>query len=153
MITMKLEAAIALATRAHEGQTDKAGAPYIKHPLRMMRAVEGSDAKMVAVMHDLLEDTFVTAQYLEEAGYPAHIIAAVEAVTKRDDEHGDAGYEKFIRRAAQNPLARQVKIADLRDNMNLSRISQPTEKDFERILRYEQSLEYLINFSNQESRT
>jgi len=138
-----LEEAIALAREAHEGQVDKAGAPYIEHPLRMMESVEGEDAKIVAVLHDTVEDTFVTLEYLREAGYSEHIIEAIEGVTKRDDEHGDEGYEKFIARAAGNPLSRQVKIADLKDNMDLSRIAQPTEKDYKRVEKYQRAVDYL----------
>jgi len=142
-----LEEAIALARQAHEGQVDKAGAPYIEHPLRMMESVEGEDAKIVAVLHDTVEDTFVTFDSLRDAGYPEHVIEAIEGVTKRDDEHGDEGYEKFIARAALNPLSRQIKIADLQDNMDLSRIAEPTEKDYKRLQKYQRAINYLNHLS------
>jgi (p)ppGpp synthase/HD superfamily hydrolase len=139
-----LEDAIALATRAHAGQKDKAGADYITHPLRVMAAVNGEDARIVAVLHDVIEDTFVTPQYLREAGYAEPVIAAIESLTKLpDEEDSDAGYARFIRRAAQNPLARVVKIADLRDNMDLSRIAAPTAKDHARLAKYERALQAL----------
>ncbi len=139
-----LEDAIALARTAHAGQFDKAGADYISHPLRVMEAVDGDDAKMVAVLHDVIEDTPVTVEKLREAGYPDHVIEAIEGVTKRpEEEGGDEAYQRFIERAAQNPLSRQVKIADLRDNMNLDRIESPTQKDHDRIERYRRALEFL----------
>jgi (p)ppGpp synthase/HD superfamily hydrolase len=147
-----------LARRAHVGQTDKAGAPYIEHPLRVMRSFtmngvadddytrksEISDLQIVALLHDTLEDTWVTADFLRRCGYPEHIITAIEALTKLPDEEGsDEGYMRFIARAAQNPLARLVKIADLKDNMNLERIAEPTEKDHARLERYQRAVSYL----------
>jgi (p)ppGpp synthase/HD superfamily hydrolase len=106
-----------------------------------MNSVEGDDLKMVAVLHDTLEDTFITRDYLEDAGYPEHIIAAVEGVTKRPDEDGsDEGYTRFVRRAAQNPLSRMVKIADLRDNMDASRLKKITPGAQRRIAKYQRAL-------------
>jgi (p)ppGpp synthase/HD superfamily hydrolase len=141
MTTPTLKDAIELATRAHAGQKDKAQNDYITHPLRVMEAVQGEEAKIVAVLHDTIEDTFVTAAYLREQGYPEEIVVAVEALTKRpDEENSDEGYHRFVMRAGSNPLARVVKIADLHDNMNLARIAQPTEKDHERNRRYARAL-------------
>ena len=145
-----LEDAIALARMAHAGQKDKAGAPYFTHLERVMNSVEGEDLKIVAVLHDSIEDTDettainVTREYLQNAGYPAHIIAAIEGVTKRPDEKGsDENYMRFVRRAAQNPLSRAVKMADLRDNMDLSRIRKPVEEDFQRVAKYNCALAIL----------
>lgn len=147
-----LEDAIALARTAHEGQVDKAGEDYILHLLRVMERVNGNDAKIVAVLHDAIEDTDdtttinVTAEHLRKCGYPAHIIEALEAVTKRPDEEGSGeGYERFIQRAGEIPLSRQVKIADLRDNMDLSRIANPSAKDHNRVEKYQRALDSLEN--------
>ena len=145
--TMKIPTladAVELATKAHAGQTDQSGADYIGHPLRMAETVDGEDAKIVAVLHDTIEDTFVTEEYLREAGYPEHIVEAVLALTKRPDEEGsDEGYARFVERASRNPLARQVKLADLHDNMDLTRISNPKKKDFKRMERYQRALDFL----------
>ena len=136
-----LERAIAIAAVAHEGQVDKAGAPYILHPLRMMLAVATPEARMAAVLHDVVEDGDVTLEQLRAEGFPAAVVEAVDALTKREHEEDD--YEAFIRRAALNPIAREVKLADLRDNSDLSRMAEPTEKDRTRIEKYKRAIAYL----------
>jgi len=142
-----LDDAIALATKAHTGQKDKAGADYISHPLRVMELVEGDNTQIVAVLHDAIEDTDdnspvnVTPEFLRDLGYSEEIIAAIEGVTKRAEEEND--YESFILRAAKNPLSREVKLADLKDNMDLSRIASPTEKDLHRIRKYQRATQVL----------
>jgi (p)ppGpp synthase/HD superfamily hydrolase len=137
-----LERAIAIAAIAHEGQVDKAGMPYVLHPLRMMLSVDTPEARMAAVLHDVVEDTAVTLEQLRAEGFPGAVIDAVEALTKRDGED----YEAFIRRVAPNPIARKVKLADLRDNSDLSRIAQPTERDRQRIEKYRRAIQYLETF-------
>jgi (p)ppGpp synthase/HD superfamily hydrolase len=134
-----LERAIAIAAMAHQGQVDKAGMPYVLHPLRMMLSVDTPEARMAAVLHDVVEDTAVTLEQLRDEGFPDSVLAAVEALTKRDGED----YEAFIRRVAPNPIARKVKLADLRDNSDLSRIADPTERDLERIEKYQRAAQYL----------
>ena len=141
-----LERAIEIACRAHAGQVDKAGAPYILHPLRIMLAVRSPEARMVAVLHDVVEDSAVTLEQLRTEGFPAALVAAVAALTKRDGEE----YEAFIRRVAPNALAREVKLADLRDNSDLSRIGNPTEKDRARIEKYRRAIAYLEALSSDE---
>jgi len=136
-----LERAIALAAQAHEGQVDRAGAPYILHPLRMMLSVDTPEARMAAVLHDVVEDTPVSLEELRAEGFSEAVIGAVEALTKRPEEEDD--YDAFIRRVAPNPLARQVKLADLRDNCDVSRIAQPSQKDWRRIEKYKRAIQYL----------
>jgi (p)ppGpp synthase/HD superfamily hydrolase len=138
-----LERAIEIAAKAHAGQVDKAGQPYVLHPLRMMLAVTTPEARMAAVLHDVVEDTAVTLEKLRGEGFPVAVISAVEALTRRDGEE----YEAFIRRVAPNPIAREVKLADLRDNSNLSRIAQPTERDRERIRKYRRAIAVLESMS------
>ncbi|WP_342417116.1 HD domain-containing protein [Paenibacillus sp. FSL R10-2782] len=138
---MNIETAIATAAQAHQGQTDKGGQPYIFHPLQVMNRVEHMDEKIVAVLHDVLEDTEVTADQLKEAGFGKHIIEAVEGLTRNEGEE----YSDFIRRAKNNPLSRAVKIADIQENMNLDRIPHPTEKDTARIEKYRQALQELLD--------
>ena len=134
-----LERAMEIAARAHAGQVDKAGAPYILHPIRMMLGVASLEARMAAMLHDVVEDSDVTLEQLRAEGFPEGVVGAVDALTKREGED----YEAFIRRVAPDALARQVKLADLRDNSDLSRIAQPAEKDRLRIEKYRRAIQYL----------
>lgn len=135
-----LESAISIAVEAHAGQTDKGGAPYILHPLRVMFAVEGEAERIVAVLHDVCEDCPEwSLQRLESIGFAPEIIRALDAVTKREGET----YEAFVARAAQDPIGRVVKRADVLDNSDLSRIAEPSEKDLARLARYEEALQQL----------
>lgn len=127
-----LEKALAIASKAHEGQVDKAGEPYILHPIRVMLTVSTLEERIAAVLHDTVEDTEVTIEDLELAGFNQHIIEAVQALTKKDGESRlDAAH-----RAKANRIARQVKLADVADNMNMDRIPNPTRRDFRRIEEY-----------------
>lgn len=127
-----IEKAIRIATEAHQGQRDKSGAPYILHPLRLMARMETPEAQMAAVLHDVVEDSAWTLEALRREGFPEEVVAAVEYLTRRTEET----YEAFIERAAQHPLARQVKRADLEDNMDVRRLGRLTGKDFARLERY-----------------
>ncbi|MBW6418588.1 hypothetical protein [Celeribacter sp. PS-C1] len=140
---MDLERAIEIAASAHRGQIDKAGQLYILHPLRVMLACEGQAARIVAVLHDVIEDTDWTSDALRKEGASADILAALDAVTKRKGE----SYSEFIERAAQNPIGRDVKMADLRDNMDLSRIAEPSAADLARMDRYRSALRTLNSLS------
>ncbi len=110
MIT--LEDAISLATEAHKGQTDKNGDPYILHPLRVMGSVQSDAEKIVAVLHDIVEDTPCLFQDLRDKGYSEQVIEAIDCLTRRGEEEG---YDDFIERCQTNPIALRVKIADLED--------------------------------------
>ena len=127
-----LERAIEIAAKEHAGDVDKSGAPYLLHPLRIMFTLSDPFERMAAVLHDVVEDTPVTLNELESEGFHADVIAAVDALTKRG---GESRIEAATR-AAANPIARVVKLADVTDNMDLGRISDPTDKDFERLKEY-----------------
>ncbi len=114
-----LEDAIMLATRAHAGQTDRYGVPYILHPLRLMLRCSEETARIVAILHDVLEDTPLTLENLRAQGYPDSVLDALDRLTRRDGE----AYDDYIERLAPHPLARQVKLLDLEDNMDLRRIA------------------------------
>jgi (p)ppGpp synthase/HD superfamily hydrolase len=131
-----LERAIALAVTVHAGQRDKAGAPYILHPLRMMLKMQTVEAQMAAVLHDVVEDCEATPELLRYERFPPAVVDAVGALTKKKVNGIEEPYEEFIQRAARNSIARLVKLADLEDNMDLSRIATPTEKDYARIEKY-----------------
>lgn len=141
-----LERAIAIGCAAHAGQRDKAGAPYILHPLRVMLAQNCDEARMAAVLHDVVEDgEGWTLERLRAEGFSEVVVSAVEAVTRRREEEGDdpETYLAFVRRATAHPIARLIKRADLQDNCDLSRIAHPTELDFRRIDKYRQALSVL----------
>lgn|ERR1051325_4137110 len=127
-----LEDAISIAALAHRGQKDKAGAPYLLHPLRLMMRMTSEAAMMAAVLHDVVEDTDWTLQQLRERGFSDEVLKAVECLTRKEGEN----YEEFIERVRKNAIAQEVKIADLEDNMNIQRISQMTPKDLERLEKY-----------------
>ena len=127
-----LETAIRIAVEAHAGQKDKNGQPYIFHPLRVMARVLTEDEKIVAILHDVVEDTPWTADQLRERGFPPHILHAISCVTKRKGEP----YDDFVNRSASDPIAIRVKIADVEDNMDIRRLQHITAKDQERLAKY-----------------
>ena len=114
-----LDDAIRIARDAHDGQVDKSGRPYIGHPLRVMASVEGEHARMAAVLHDVIEDTPVTADSLLAAGCPVAVVDAVVAVSKVPGE----AQEDYLTRVAANPLALVVKHADIADNTSPARMA------------------------------
>ncbi|WNG14864.1 HD domain-containing protein [Cystobacter fuscus] len=127
-----LEDALELAMRAHRGQRDKAGQPYILHPLRVMARLDTETERMVALLHDVVEDTPYTLERLRELGYGEEVLGALERLTKAEGED----YAAFIERVRPHPLARRVKLADLEDNMDVRRLPAITAKDAERLARY-----------------
>jgi (p)ppGpp synthase/HD superfamily hydrolase len=128
-----LEDAIIFATEAHRGQVDRGGYPYILHPLRVMCSQWSDTERIIAVLHDVIEDTHYTFDDLRKLGYEDEIVEAVDCLTRRDDET----YEEFIQRIKPNSLARRVKLADLMDNMDIRRSGLLQEKDLERLQRYQ----------------
>lgn len=134
-----LERAIALAAEAHAGQQDKVGEAYILHPLRVMLAVGSPDERIVGVLHDVVEDTPWTLEGLRAEGFSAEVVDAVDALSRREGED----YFDFVLRAGANPLARPVKLADLRDNLDMTRIAAPSQRDYERCERYRKALALL----------
>ena len=127
-----IERAIEIAATAHAGQRDKAGQPYIFHPLRVMLRVDGAHEQMAAVLHDVVEDTSVTLDNLAQEGFPSEVLRAIAALTKLP---GETRLEAAAR-AAADPVARKVKLADNAENMDLSRIPNPTDKDYARCREY-----------------
>ena len=135
-----LERAIEIAAGAHAGQFDKAGQPYILHPLRVMLRMTSAHERMAAVLHDVVEDTPVSLAQLVAEGFAPEVVAAVDALTKRAGESRiDAAH-----RAAADPVARQVKLADNAENMDLSRIANPSAKDYARLEEYKAVREILL---------
>ncbi|MBB4967904.1 HD domain-containing protein [Saccharothrix violaceirubra] len=122
-MTFTVQDAVSLARTAHEGQVDKSGKPYIGHPLRVMAAMTDDRGRMAAVLHDVVEDTDVTADDLRAAGCPAEVVDAVIALSHL----GGEPQEDYLRRVAANPLAVRVKRADIADNSSPHRLADLDE--------------------------
>ena len=138
---MDLERAIQIAVEAHAGVKDKGGKAYILHPISVMMRCETDDEKTVAILHDVVEDTDWTFEALREEGFTEKIIEALKTVTKHSE---DEDYDEFIQRSLKNEIGSKVKIADLRENLDVTRIGELNEKDVERINKYKRALKTLI---------
>jgi (p)ppGpp synthase/HD superfamily hydrolase len=137
-----LEKAIEIAARAHAGVPDKNGQPYILHPLRVMLGVEGNMARIVAVLHDVVEDTDLTFEDIAAEGFSPDVMDALKLVTHQSGQ----SYADYVIACQANAAARQVKLSDLRDNASLSRILLRPDrlpKDSARVMRYLLSYKFL----------
>lgn len=131
----KIEMAIKIATKAHKGQKDKSGKIYILHPLAVAKSFDSNDEKIVAILHDVVEDTDYTLKYLSDF-FSDKIINAIDAITRREGEK----YFNYIKRVKLNSLATKVKIADIEHNKSPDR----KFKDSEGLMkRYDKALDIL----------
>lgn len=130
-----LQRALEIAITAHRGQVQKNGLPYVLHPLTLMLSVTSTEAKIASVLHDVVEDTDWTLTDLETEGFAPTIIDALNCLTHRDEE----SYDTYIERIHTNAIAREVKLADLKDNMNIRRIPTLQDKDLNRLKKYHQA--------------
>ena len=137
----QFQIALELAVEKHKNQTDKAGNPYILHPLHVMENVNNKEGKIVAILHDIIEDTYITENYLLKIGLSKRIVDAVVALTRSED----MDYQEYIKNLSSNPLAKEVKLADLEHNMDLKRLPTLEEKDLERNRKYQIAYHYLMN--------
>lgn len=133
------ELAQSIAVAAHEGQVDKAGKPYIEHPAHVASGVQGDAAKAVAWLHDVVEDTSLTFADLRERGVAPEIVEALKLLTHDES----VPYLEYVRSLKSNLLAREVKLADLRHNSDLSRLPRITEKDQRRAEKYAKAIAIL----------
>ena len=139
-LTSLVGKAARIAAQAHEAQVDKAGEAYVLHPMRMALRCRTDAERVVALLHDVVEDSPWTLSQLAAEGFPPEIIAGVDGMTHRDGE----SYEAFVERAAQDPLAAYVKRLDLEDNMNVLRLGEVTEKDLARLQKYHAAYRRLL---------
>jgi len=152
---MNLEKAIKIAVEAHTGQVDKGGNPYILHPLRVMLSLNSEDERIVGVLHDVVEDCEGWSwERLKDQGCSDEIIEALQSVSKTPEEEKQFKkmddpnekldhYLEFIKRAKFNKIGRNVKAADIKDNLDISRIDDITESDINRLNRYKAALKLL----------
>lgn len=136
--------AISVAAQGHRNQTDKGGKPYILHPIRMMMRLRTDDEELmaIAILHDVAEDCDYDLEDLENMGFSERIIKGVRGLTRYDTET----YEEFIERCAQNPDSLRVKLEDLRDNSDITRLKGLREKDFARLEKYSRAFTFLKNY-------
>lgn len=143
MIYTKLtRQAMNIANAAHLGQIDRGRFPYIFHPIHVAEQMDDEYSCAAALLHDVMEDSYYTIEKLENNLFPEPVLLAVDILTHRKQD----SYEQYIKKIATNPIARKVKIADLKHNMGLDRLlKKPTEKDLKRIEKYTEALHFLEN--------
>lgn len=134
-----LDKAAKICIENHYGQRDKMNCAYFQHPMRVAMRCETDDEKMVALLHDTIEDTEVTIGYLLDEGFPKYITDAILAVTRQPNEP----YEEFIKRTKKNGIGRMVKIHDLEDNLDTTRLNEVSPEMAVRFSKYLKALRYL----------
>ncbi|MBQ8831315.1 MAG: HD domain-containing protein [Oscillospiraceae bacterium] len=128
-----------VAFEAHRDQTDKTGLPYIHHPLHLAAQMTDEVTTCVALLHDVVEDSDMTFEKLEELGFGGEIVAALRLLT----HDGAVPYMDYVREIKKNPTAAKVKRADLMHNSDMTRLDVVTERDLERAEKYRKALEIL----------
>lgn len=139
LYSKKIKQAMKIAYKAHDGQYDKNGYPYIHHPFHLAEQMETEEEIIVALLHDVVEDSKISIKQLKEAGFSDEVITAVSLLTKPKE----TDYFDYIRRISSDPIAKKVKMADLMHNRDLSRLSRVTEKDWQRAKKYEKAYNLL----------
>jgi (p)ppGpp synthase/HD superfamily hydrolase len=134
-----LQRALEIAVESHKDQKQKDGTPYALHPIRLSMSLQSEEQKIVALLHDVVEDTDWTFDDLVGEGFSENVIEALRLLTHTDG----SPYPDYIERLSTNTLAKAVKKADLIDNMDLKRIPEPTEKDFARLQKYHRAWQHL----------
>lgn len=128
--------ALIIAYEAHKDQFDKSGIPYVFHPVHLAEQMNDEYTTCVALLHDVVEDSKYTLQDLIDQGFPNEVIDAVKVLT----HNKNIPYIDYIDSIKSNPIARKVKIEDLKHNSDITRLNQITEKDLERIEKYKTAL-------------
>ena len=138
----QLEVAIEIATSAHRGQLDKSGKPYILHPLYVMSSIDDIKCKIIAVLHDVIEDTWVNEDDLRVNLINEDCIEAILLLTRKENQY----YMNYIKEISSNFYATRVKLKDLEHNMDLKRLNrEPNDEDLERNKKYQKAYYYLLN--------
>lgn len=140
-----LERAITIASKAHSNQKDKAGCEYILHPLRLMLQMKTQDEKIIAILHDVIEDSNYTIQDLRHEGFEEGILNPLKLLTR---DNKKVTYEDYIKKIKTDPVATKIKIVDLEDNMNLTRIKNLKETDLLRFKKYNRAWHFLMGSGN-----
>ncbi len=133
--------AIKIAYQAHHGQTDKSGLPYICHPLHLAEQMDDEMSCCAALLHDVVEDTQLDFPDLERLGFPPEVLEALRLLT----HHEDTPYMDYVRKIKPNPIARAVKLADLRHNSDLTRLDEIDEYALKRAEKYKKAIALLTS--------
>ena len=131
--------AINLMYEAHQGQMDKGGLPYCFHPFHVAESMDDEISCTCALLHDVMEDTDYTLQDLAGMGFPEEVTDVLRLLTHQDG----VPYMEYVKNLSVSPVARRVKLSDLRHNSDLSRLSQVTEKERQRIAKYREAIAFL----------
>ena len=134
--TEKTKKALKLCFEAHKAQLDKSGMPYVFHPFHLAEQMKDENTTIVALLHDVIEDTDYTFNDLIAMGFDGAIIEAIKLMTHEEG----VPYMDYVEKIKSNPIAREVKLADLRHNSDLSRLDVPTEKDKMRVEKYRKAI-------------
>lgn len=134
------DVAISLACKVHAGQVDKSGQPYILHPLRLLLKFRCENERIVSVLHDVIEDGDITLDELRTLGFSDLVIGEIDCLSRRKGED----YQDFICRLSSNDLAKKVKIEDIKDNLDVTRLETIGEDDLNRVAKYHKALQYLV---------
>ena len=135
----QIERALQIAVEAHAGQEDKSGLPYAFHPIRVMLRCKSDGAKIAALLHDVVEDTPVSFDQLSKEGFSEDVLSAVRLLTHEPS----APYEDYIEQLSKDPIAREVKLADLEDNSDIRRLKGVEDKDVARLRKYLSAYRFL----------
>lgn len=138
--TEKTKKAMGICFEAHKKQTDKSGIPYVFHPFHLAEQMTDEETTIVALLHDVVEDSDITFEYLENEGFDKAVIDAVKLLTHKDKS---VKYEDYVKKIKTNPIAKAVKLADLAHNSDITRLDVVTEKDLERRNKYLEAIEIL----------
>ena len=136
---MKLIKAFLLCMVKHWKQKDKAGKRYVWHPIHVMMNVKGYNEKIVALLHDIIEDTDVTIPDLKNLKFSKEVVEAVDVISKKKEQE----YFSYLKSIKDNSIAKKVKIEDLKHNSDLKRLRSISQKDIERAIKYKKAIDYL----------
>ena len=141
MYTPMTKIALKLCFEAHKDQIDKSGMPYVFHPFHLAEQMADENTTIVALLHDVIEDTEYTLDDLRKFGFAEDVLSAISLMTHADD----VTYMEYVAKIKTNPIAKAVKLADLKHNSDLSRLDRITQTDEERAKKYKQAIELLEN--------
>ena len=140
LYTPMTKKAMNICFEAHKDQKDKSGQPYVFHPFHLAEQMTDEETTIVALLHDVVEDTSVTLEDLAAEGFSQSVLDAIALMTHAPG----VNYMDYVAEIKKNPIAKAVKIADLTHNSTLSRLNEITPKDLERVETYREAKEFLL---------